>query len=110
LSCCVAGTDQFRYPETRDRYLTRLRALLDEVWSEQQIISEIESFRALLQPRIENTPRGEQELIQTSIDDVVEFVRGRRKTVEDILDAAPTTWDRPLRPSWCLHDSETDGP
>jgi hypothetical protein len=92
----------YLYPRTRDRYLERLRTLLDEVWSEDRITTEIEAFRELIEPYVEDAPEGEQELIQTSIDDVLDFVRDRREELTAILEEPPAAWDRPLRDSWCL--------
>lgn len=95
-------------PKTRDRYLARLEALLDEVWWEEQIVEEIDGYRRLLEPYIAGMPEGEQELIHASIDDVLAFVAARRGQLTALLDAPPATWDRPLRDSWCLEDPEGD--
>jgi len=92
----------YRHPPTRARYLSRVRALLSDVWREEEMKDEIAVMRAAILPFIDAMPEGERALVLSSMDDVARFVDERRATIEARLDAEPPEWDRPLRAPWCL--------
>jgi hypothetical protein len=94
----------YHLPETRTRYLDRLRELLDTVWDEEALHAEIDRMQALLDPHIAlaDKPQFEQGL-----DMVRDFVNARRGELEPLLEGAPEVWDRPLRDPWCIDEIGT---
>lgn len=92
----------YQHPTSRARYLARVRALLDAVWREDEMRAEIATLRTAVLPSLEAMVEGERALVLRSMDDVVDFIDGRRATIEAHLDVEPPTWDRPLRAPWCV--------
>lgn len=90
-------------PETRARYLDRLRELLDAVWDEAAIQAEVDRMEALIAPFVDADPSADPDAFAAAVDDVRAFVARRRGDVDAVLDAPPA-WDRPLRESFCFVD------
>ena len=74
-------------PETRDRYVARLRSHLDTVWDEDDLIAEIDRMAALV-----DAPTADVATAR-------EFVRGRRQKILDELLAGPPEWNVPFKPN-----------
>lgn len=86
-------------PATRDRYLARLKELLDTVWDEEAINAEIDRMEALVRPHVVDE---KIEQFDQGLTLVREFVDTRRGELEPVLEGAPELWDRPLRDPWCI--------
>jgi len=87
------------HPTTRDNYAARLRALLEEIWNEEALASEIDRMAALITPVAD--PAGALGL-STQLDEVRRFVAERRAAVLTELGAGPLTWSEPLREPPCF--------
>jgi hypothetical protein len=87
-------------PETRDRYLARLRELMDTVLDEVALQAEIDRMEALVadvpSPWTERTPP------RAAIPLVREFIASRRATLEAELAPGPPAWNAELRDAPCL--------
>jgi len=88
----------YLHPTSQAAYLERLQQLLDEVWDEEEILSEIDRMTALLAPHL----TAYQEFIAKMQDEVRDYVVTRRAALEAILAQPPAVWDEPLRDPWCL--------
>jgi len=86
-------------PETRTRYLGRLRELLDTVWNEEVIHAELDRMEALVRPLVTEEETEQFDFVLTMVRD---FVDARRGELEPVLAGAPELWDRPLRDPWCI--------
>ena len=95
----VSAVPQFLYsiPETRDRYIARLRRLLAEVWKEDALIAHVDRLVALATPRQHLS----EELHAAKVTKVKTFIRGRRAAIEGELASGPEDWTLPLRSSPC---------
>lgn len=74
-------------PETRDRYIARLRSHLDTVWDEGELLDEIDRMADLV-----SAPSAEVEANR-------QFVRDRRGQITSELAAGPPVWDVPFKPN-----------
>jgi spore coat protein H len=88
-------------PETRDRYLARLRAILENTWDEPALLAEIDRMEDLLAP-IVTTPD-----FAAAVEGVRGFVRGRRAVIDAELASGPPALTGELRDPPCF---ETLGP
>jgi len=91
----------YQLPATRDRYVARLRELLDGVWDEPALLDEVDRMEALVAPIAD--PDGSAGLA-AAIDDVRAFIGGRRAAVEADLAAGPPTLTVPLRDAPCFEE------
>ena len=72
----IAPWRLYRLPEGRERYQAALRELLDEVWNEEELLREVDRMEALL-----------DEDLEPALDEVRDFIRGRREALVAELDA-----------------------
>lgn len=86
-------------PETRDRYVARLRELLDTVWDEPAILAEIDRMESLVADDARTDRFGAD--FTAAVEDTRTFVRDRRALLLAELDSPPA-WDYPLRDSFCF--------
>jgi hypothetical protein len=86
-------------PAARDRYLSRLRELLDTVWDEDALAADIDHMQALITPIAD--PGGTRAL-DAELDDVRAFVRNRRAAILAELDSGPPVWSAPPHEPPCL--------
>ncbi len=91
----------YRYPPTRDRYLTRLRELLDTVFHEDELIAEIDRMQEVIRPVLEAQPPGARAALD-EIEKVRQYLRARRAILLEDLAQGPHPWTRPLIDSPCL--------
>ena len=84
---------------TRDRYVARLRELIEAVWDEAAMLTEIDRMETLVEPLAD--PAGTGGFTQ-SVEDLRSFVRERPGQVLEELDAGPPSWDQPLRDPLCF--------
>ncbi len=88
-------------PETRTKYLDRMRALLSEVWSESALLAEIDRMEALIGDIAQDDPFADGLIVADEIDKVRDFVRVRRQVLTAELDSPPG-WTYPLRETFCF--------
>ena len=89
----------YQVDETRERYLDRMLALLDECWNEDEILGEIDRMEALIAPVAD--PGGGADLPEY-IELVRDFVVTRRDVIEGELAGAPPEVSEELRGSPCF--------
>ncbi len=90
-------------PETRTRYVARMQALLDQIWDEAALTTELDRMRALIAAPLAVdvfAPRADAAVAQA---DVRAFLTSRAERVAPVL-AAPPAWTQPLRTSFCFVD------
>ena len=74
-------------PQTRDRYIARLRQQLDTVWKETELLAEVDRMAALIA-----APAAE-------VDGVRNFIRTRRAELVAALASGPPPWTAPFKPN-----------
>jgi hypothetical protein len=89
----------YQLPETRDRYVERLRAVMDDVWDVEAMTAEIDRMETLVRPVVLVADR---ETFATAVNDVRAFVSGRRAAIEADLAGGPPTITAPLRDAPCF--------
>jgi hypothetical protein len=99
MAASAAPWRLYRVAEGRDRYVARLRAVLDEIWDEDALVAEVDRMQALIAPIAD--PDGSQG-VAASVDEVRTFIRGRREAITRELDAGPPPWDAPLPDPPCF--------
>lgn len=72
----------YRTPSGPERYRAAMRKLLDEVWDESKMLAEIDRAEKLVTPHLHSSQSGAAR----AMDDVREFIRGRRETLQRGLD------------------------
>jgi spore coat protein CotH len=85
----------YQHPELGGRYIDRISTLLDTVWDEDALLSDLDRMQGTLLPEYSGP---ESDLIY-AIDDVRTAVRDRRARIEDELGMV---WTAPLREPPCL--------
>ncbi len=88
----------YAIPATRDRYVDRIRALLDVAFVEADVLREIDRMQPLVSPVV---PAAEVAALRTALDGLRAFVRGRRPAVLAELAALPPV-NTDLRKAPCL--------
>ncbi len=79
--------------EGRARYVRALRALLDTVWREDELVARIEAMERTLAPHPGARP---------SAESLKAFVRARRRAIEDELRDGPPPWPFDPPTSTCM--------
>lgn len=98
LARCQLPNRLYRFPSTRDRYRERLRQLLRTVWSEKELLAEVDRWRALIRDRVHV---GAEEFKEAH-GRLRTFIRDRRAQLEAELNGPPPEWNYPLRSGPCL--------
>lgn len=88
----------YAQPEGRARLNASLQYVLAEVWDERVIEEEIDRMQDLWAPHITEY----EDFIADSVEQVRQYVAGRREQLESALAAPPAPGDAPLRDPWCL--------
>jgi hypothetical protein len=100
-SVSAKGAVAFRLysiPAMRERYVEEMKALLKDVWKEDEILAEIDRVQALLSPHV-----GAGAPVFEGAGSAVEgFVTGRRAVIEGEIGAGPALWPFPLPSTACL--------
>ena len=91
----------YQLPETRDRYIARLRAVMDDAWDAPALTAEIDRMEALVRPVVLVADR---PAFATAVNDVRAFVSGRRAAIEADLAGGPPVISAPLRAAPCFED------
>ncbi len=86
----------YAIPEIRERYVSRLHELLS-VWDGETMLSEIATLEALAKPHLHVSAAA----FDKGLAKVRNFVRGRRKTIEDAVSGGAQPWNGALRSSPC---------
>lgn len=89
----------FNLPETQARYYARAHELLNNVWIESEINSEIDRMQSLLQPYIESTKQTE---FSNEVQKVRDYVNNLRAGAEVVLAETPPVLGSTLRDPWCV--------
>lgn len=89
----------YQLPETRDRYIARLRAVMDDVWDVTAMTAEIDRMEQLVRPVVLVADRDE---FATAVNDVRAFVSGRRAAIDADLAGGPPVITEPLRDPPCF--------
>ncbi|NOY91758.1 MAG: hypothetical protein GXP55_11230 [Deltaproteobacteria bacterium] len=83
----------YAVPETRARYLARLRELLDTVWDEAAILAEIDRMQALLDPFVTAyVDAATRDEWLTNVQRTRDFVSAQRGVLLAELDAGEPVW------------------
>jgi hypothetical protein len=91
----------YQLPETRDRYIARVRALLDDVWDPTALTAEIDRMETLVRADVLVANRAQ---FAAAVGEVRTFVSGRRAAIEAGLAAGPPALSGALRGEPCLQD------
>lgn len=91
----------YQLPETRDRYIARLRAVLDDVWDVDAMYAEIDRMEQLVRATVLVADRPQ---FATAVNDVRAFVAGRRAAIEADLAGGPPVITAPLRDPPCFEE------
>ncbi len=75
-------------PEVRERYRAEMQRLLNEVWDEKKLLSELQQVRTLTRP-YSTVPEAAVEKASASI---TRFIETRRGEIQAELDVAATDW------------------
>ncbi|MBI2894299.1 MAG: CotH kinase family protein [Deltaproteobacteria bacterium] len=90
----------YLFPESRDRYLERLRDLLDAVWDEDGIVEQIDRMEEIITPVAD--PDGAVG-VAGAVQGVRDFVRAQRGRILGEIDGRdPPEWTEPLRDPPCF--------
>jgi spore coat protein CotH len=92
----------YLHPEIRDRYLSRLDELLDEIWDEPAILAEIDRMEDLILDSARQDPLAGGD-VAARIEEVRAFVRGRRAALAPEL-ATPPPWTYEPREPLCFSE------
>jgi spore coat protein H len=83
----------YQIPAVRERYREKLRALLREVWREEELLAEVDRLRALARPHLSVPPmQVSQGLIRLR-----KFIRSRRETLDKELAGPAPELTQPLK-------------
>lgn len=93
----------YQLPEVRDRYVARVREVLDRAWDEPALRAEIDRMEALITPIAD--PTGAAGLDE-QIDAIRTFVDTRRAAIEADL-SPPPALTQPLRDAPCFQQIGT---
>jgi spore coat protein CotH len=91
----------YQIPQVRERYREKLRALLRDVWQEEELLAEADRLQAMVRPHLSAPPRQfNQSLIRLR-----QFIRSRRETLaKDLAGPAPEL-TQPLKLAACLENA-----
>jgi hypothetical protein len=89
----------YRLPQTRDRYIARLREKLATVWNEEAILSEIDRMEALITPIADSYGTGD---LAYEINQVRSFVQDNPAAIKAEIDPEPVAWEKELSGPPCF--------
>lgn len=89
----------YLHPETRERYLARLRELLDRVWDATQLQEQVNQLGSVA---YWHAPLLERPGISASLEDLKRVIRGRKQAILDELAQGTPVWNEPLKPEPCM--------
>ncbi len=92
----------YQYGETQTRYVAALQELLDNVWDEASLESEIMRMEDLLTPYLEAS---ETASFSDGLEAVRSFVSNRRQFIQEELAAGPPAWEEELGDLPCLEET-----
>ncbi len=89
----------YHSPGMPERYRTEMLRLLKEVWNEDKLIAEIDRVEKLLKPHLADSQSGTGE----AMNDVRDFINGRREVVEkELADWPATVPNEPRKPMYAV--------
>lgn len=83
----------YRIEKTREEFRAQLRRLLETVWNEKELLSEVERLEELLKPHL----RDEDKNFYASIGRVRDFIKSRKEMLMKELNAPAPVWKQGLR-------------
>ena len=83
----------WQLPEIRERYRREMQRLLDEVWDEKTMLSELTRVLAMWHDGHPDAPAK----LKAQADSISQFIKGRRKEVQAELDSPARDWPLPPR-------------
>jgi hypothetical protein len=89
----------YKRPESRDIYISRLKEKLDQVWIEEEILSEIDRMETLISPEVYTH---DVENLPEKINEVRDFVRSNAAAIRAEIDPEPPIWTTELPGPPCL--------
>ncbi|MDH3926001.1 MAG: CotH kinase family protein [Xanthomonadales bacterium] len=75
-------------PEVRERYRKEMQRLLNEVWDEKKMLTQLQQVRAMTKP-YSTVP---DSAVEKGAQSIVNFIESRRGEVQAELDAPATDW------------------
>jgi hypothetical protein len=92
----------YRLPAMRQRYVARLREVLDRGFREEELLAEIDRMQALVKPVLSRQGAEVAERQAAALESLKAWVRGRRGTLLKDLENGPQEWSQPLKESICV--------
>ncbi len=77
----------YMLPSTRARFLAALEEILDTIWDEEALITEIDRMEALIAPFVEDDPFNTGK--NTPEEYIRDFILGKRDEIQAVLDNPP---------------------
>ena len=88
------------------RYRETMQHILDEVWDEDKMLAEVDRIEKLITPFIHPTQEGTPQ----ALNELREFIRGRRQTVKNALDNwSPNVPSEPRKPTYVVDVGKVTG-
>ena len=75
----------YRHPETRERYLTTLKTMLSDSWSEDRLLAEVDELESLIEDHVLE----ENKKFSSQLRVLRNFIERRRKNLEREFDDGP---------------------
>lgn len=90
----------YRAGETRSLYAARMREVLDRAFVEEHLLAEIDRMQALVAPVLARSG-ADVPRVQAAVEELRDWVRGRRAVLLGDLAGGPPDWSQPLKESIC---------
>jgi hypothetical protein len=88
----------YAFAETRRRYESTLRSLLEEVWDEKELLQRIDTVTSTATPVLSEQL---QERVRIASDNLKLFVSGQKARLSQELDDGLVDWELPPNPPLC---------
>jgi len=106
----------YKLSGVQSKYIAALRNILDNVWKEQDLISEIDRMKELINtvpPFVFDKETGEKavtrkESTENAVETISSFINAKRSEMEPVLNNPPV-WDTPLPTKPCESSDGKNG-
>lgn len=93
LAVSILPRRLYNHPITRDKYRKRMQEVLDTIWDEKKLLTDVDRMVKLIRGR-----QTEPALASvTSQQQMRQFIRNRRTDIESELHKPPLPWNYPMR-------------
>ena len=83
----------YRIPEVQEKYISTMKAFLDQHWQEDALLAEIDRLETMLEPKVRD------EEFQSTMDKYRSFVKTRRRSINrELANGAPELQSREQTP------------